>query len=161
MSFKSIREFITLLEDKGQLRRISTPVSADLEITEVTDRVSKQGGPALLFENVEGFDIPVESEGEVHALVLENQSQFVIQEIHVHADPSFASGSSLQIASNLEPQARWELNSFTSGDYITFVRERPDGRALSVTTAAPVYVDAPWYRVLLLDDAFRVLEPEQ
>jgi hypothetical protein len=103
----------------------------------------------------------VESEGEVHALVLENQSQFVIQEIHVHADPSFASGSSLQIASNLEPQARWELNSFTSGDYITFVRERPDGRALSVTTAAPVYVDAPWYRVLLLDDAFRVLEPEQ
>ena len=59
MHFKNIREFITLLEDRGELRRISTPVSADLEITEVTDRVSKRGGPALLFENVEGFDIPV------------------------------------------------------------------------------------------------------
>ena len=59
MNFKSIREFITLLEDRGELRRISTPVSTDMEITEVTDRVSKQGGPALLFENVEGFDIPV------------------------------------------------------------------------------------------------------
>ena len=108
-----------------------------------------------------GFDVPVESAGEVHSLRLENQSQFVIQEIHVHADPSFASGSSLQIASNLEPQATWEITSFTSGDYITFVRERPDGRALSVTTAEPVYVDAPWYRVLMLDDAFRVLEPDQ
>ena len=59
MRFKDIREFITLLDRRGELRRISVPVSRDLEITEIADRVSKQGGPALLFERVEGYDIPV------------------------------------------------------------------------------------------------------
>jgi len=59
MAFYDLREFIALLEKRGQLRRISAPVSADLEITEITDRVSKAGGPALLFENVRGYDIPV------------------------------------------------------------------------------------------------------
>ncbi len=59
MRFKDIREFITLLDSRGELRRISVPVSRDLEITEIADRVSKQGGPALLFERVEGYDIPV------------------------------------------------------------------------------------------------------
>ena len=59
MSFKDIREFVAFLEDKGQLTRIKTPVSCELEITEICDRVVKSGGPALLFENVEGYDIPV------------------------------------------------------------------------------------------------------
>ena len=55
MAFKDLREFITFLEDKGDLRRITTCVSHELEITEITDRVIKSGGPALLFENVNGF----------------------------------------------------------------------------------------------------------
>ena len=59
MKFKDLREFITFLEAKGDLRRITTPVHHQLEITEITDRVIKSGGPALLFENVTGFDIPV------------------------------------------------------------------------------------------------------
>ena len=59
MNFKDLRDFISFLEAKGELRRIATPVSADLEITEICDRTVKQGGPALLFENVEGYDIPV------------------------------------------------------------------------------------------------------
>ena len=59
MKFKDIREFIAFLDEKGELRRISVPVSRDLEITEIADRVVKSGGPALLFENVEGFDMPV------------------------------------------------------------------------------------------------------
>ncbi len=62
MAFDDLRDFIAHLESKGQLRRITAPVSRDLEITEITDRVVK--GPAeknvaLLFERVEGFDIPV------------------------------------------------------------------------------------------------------
>ncbi len=62
MAFKSLHEFVALLEERGQLRRIAAPVSAELEITEITDRVSK--GPdgqnvALLFENVKGYDLPV------------------------------------------------------------------------------------------------------
>jgi len=51
MAYKDLREFITRLEREGELRRISAEVDVDLEITEITDRVSKAGGPALLFEN--------------------------------------------------------------------------------------------------------------
>lgn len=59
MRFKDLREFVSFLESKGELRRIKTPVSCELEITEITDRVIKSGGPALLFENVEGYDMPL------------------------------------------------------------------------------------------------------
>ncbi len=59
MKFKDLREFISFLERKDALRRIRTPVSCELEITEITDRVIKSGGPALLFENVEGYETPV------------------------------------------------------------------------------------------------------
>ena len=59
MSFKDLREFISFLEGKGELRRVRTPVSRDLEITELADRTVKSGGPALYFENVDGFDMPV------------------------------------------------------------------------------------------------------
>jgi 4-hydroxy-3-polyprenylbenzoate decarboxylase len=48
------------LEKAGELRRVKAPVDPILEITEITDRVSKRGGPALLFENVKGHpQIPV------------------------------------------------------------------------------------------------------
>jgi 4-hydroxy-3-polyprenylbenzoate decarboxylase len=59
---KDLREFIKLLETRGQLQRINPPVSAHLEITEITDRISKSpqvNNKALLFENVIGSDIPV------------------------------------------------------------------------------------------------------
>ena len=59
MSFKDLREFISFLEEKGELRRVKTPVSRDLEITELADRTVKAGGPALFFENVDGYDMPV------------------------------------------------------------------------------------------------------
>ena len=59
MNFKDLRDFIAFLESKGDLRRITTPVSPELEITEICDRTVKNGGPALLFENVEGYDMPV------------------------------------------------------------------------------------------------------
>ena len=59
MKFKNLREYITYLEQKGDLRRITTQVDWDLEITEISDRMVKSGGPALLFENVIGYDTPV------------------------------------------------------------------------------------------------------
>ncbi|HEX9057943.1 MAG TPA: hypothetical protein VF818_10470, partial [Ktedonobacterales bacterium] len=43
MAFRDLREFIAFLEQRGQLVRVQTPVKADLEITEITDRVSKAG----------------------------------------------------------------------------------------------------------------------
>src|SRR5918998_3397147 len=60
-SYADLHEFVAYLERRGQLKRIKTPVSAELEITEITDRVSKSkdGNYALLFEKVQGYDIPV------------------------------------------------------------------------------------------------------
>jgi len=62
VSFTDLREFVAHLEKRGRLRRVTVPVSRDLEITEITDRVSK-GPPeqnvALLFERVQDFDMPV------------------------------------------------------------------------------------------------------
>jgi 4-hydroxy-3-polyprenylbenzoate decarboxylase len=59
MAYSDLREFIKVLEKNRELKRITMPVSSDQEITEITDRVSKAGGPALLFENVDGRTIPV------------------------------------------------------------------------------------------------------
>jgi 4-hydroxy-3-polyprenylbenzoate decarboxylase len=50
VAYKDLREFIGRLEREGELKRIPVEVDVDLEITEITDRVSKAGGPALLFE---------------------------------------------------------------------------------------------------------------
>ena len=74
MAYDDLRDWISTLDKRGELKRISAEVSPDLEITEITDRVSKigapgktpgrtietrgkysPGGPALLFENVKGF----------------------------------------------------------------------------------------------------------
>ena len=59
MAFKDIQAFMRMLEAKGQLVRVKAEVDADLEITEITDRISKEVGPALLFENVKGSNYPV------------------------------------------------------------------------------------------------------
>jgi len=57
--YKDLREFIRHLEKLGELKRISHPVDPNLEMTEICDRVLRAGGPALLFENPIGYDIPV------------------------------------------------------------------------------------------------------
>ena len=67
MAYDDLRDWIQTLEKHGELKRISEEVSPELEITEITDRVSKigarggaaanmysPGGPALLFENIKG-----------------------------------------------------------------------------------------------------------
>ncbi|MFT2721985.1 menaquinone biosynthesis decarboxylase [Deinococcus sp. A31D244] len=59
MAFPDIQSFMRLLEQRGELIRITTPVSRELEITQIADRMVKQGGPALLFENVLGSAYPV------------------------------------------------------------------------------------------------------
>ena len=59
MAYNSLQDFVQVLAREGELKRISYPVNAALEITEIADRVTKSGGPALLFENVVGKDIPV------------------------------------------------------------------------------------------------------
>src|SRR5258706_16431436 len=52
MAFDSFRDFLNVLDQKGQLTRFSQPVATELEITEIADREMKKpgGGQALLFE---------------------------------------------------------------------------------------------------------------
>ena len=66
MAYSDLREWIAALERAGELKRIKIAVDPVLEIAEITDRVSKSrdqngrlGGPALLFENAKGSDVPV------------------------------------------------------------------------------------------------------
>jgi len=59
MSFSDLRAFTHELEKRGLLKRITTEVSTELEMTEISDRVLRAGGPALLFENVKDSPMPV------------------------------------------------------------------------------------------------------
>lgn len=52
MKYNDLRDFLTLLEQQGELKRITLPVDPHLEITEIADRTLRAGGPALLFENL-------------------------------------------------------------------------------------------------------------
>ncbi|MBD3587096.1 4-hydroxy-3-polyprenylbenzoate decarboxylase [Salinimonas sp. HHU 13199] len=59
MKYKDLRDFIAKLEAQGQLKRISREIDTNLEMTEIADRTLRAGGPALLFENPKGSNIPV------------------------------------------------------------------------------------------------------
>jgi 4-hydroxy-3-polyprenylbenzoate decarboxylase len=59
MQYKDLRDFIAQLEARGELRRITQEIDPYLEMTEICDRTLRAGGPALLFENAKGSDIPV------------------------------------------------------------------------------------------------------
>jgi 4-hydroxy-3-polyprenylbenzoate decarboxylase len=59
MKYRDLRDFVQQLESLGELKRIITEVDPHLEMTEICDRVLRAGGPALLFENPKGYDVPV------------------------------------------------------------------------------------------------------
>jgi len=59
MAYRDLQEFVRFLEERSLLKRITQEVDPVLEISEITDRVTKGGGPALLFENVKGSSMPL------------------------------------------------------------------------------------------------------
>jgi 4-hydroxy-3-polyprenylbenzoate decarboxylase len=59
MKYRDLRDFITQLERRGELKRIAVEVDPRLEMTEICDRTLKVGGPAILFEKPKGHIIPV------------------------------------------------------------------------------------------------------
>lgn len=59
MKYKDLRDFISLLEQRGELVRVTAEVDPYLEMTEISDRTLRSAGPALLFENPKGYDMPV------------------------------------------------------------------------------------------------------
>jgi 4-hydroxy-3-polyprenylbenzoate decarboxylase len=59
MKYRDLRDFIRLLEEQGELKRIDAEVDPHLEMTEICDRTLRAGGPALLFERPKGHEVPV------------------------------------------------------------------------------------------------------
>ncbi len=59
MKYKDLRDFLRLLEQRGELARVRQPVDPHLEMTEICDRALRAGGPAILFENPKGHAMPV------------------------------------------------------------------------------------------------------
>ncbi|MGH9825921.1 MAG: menaquinone biosynthesis decarboxylase, partial [Blastocatellia bacterium] len=59
MAYRDLRVFLARLEREGELKRITAEVDPVLEITEITNRCTKAGGPALLFEHPKGSNVPV------------------------------------------------------------------------------------------------------
>src|SRR5690349_15750796 len=59
MPYASLRDFMARLEQAGRLVRVKAPVSPVLEMTEIQTRLLAEQGPAVLFENVTGYDMPM------------------------------------------------------------------------------------------------------
>src|SRR6478735_1075464 len=59
MAHADLQDLLDEFERDGDLRRVKAEVDPHLEVTEIVDRVVRSGGPALLFENVKGSDIPL------------------------------------------------------------------------------------------------------
>ncbi len=59
MEYRDLRDFVAQLEQMGELKRIGRQIDPNLEITEISDRVLRAGGPALLFEKAGESDIPL------------------------------------------------------------------------------------------------------
>ncbi|MGB0733319.1 MAG: 4-hydroxy-3-polyprenylbenzoate decarboxylase [Pontibacterium sp.] len=57
--YRDLRDFMDMLEARGELKRIKQEIDPNLEMTEIADRTLRAGGPALLFENPKGYNIPV------------------------------------------------------------------------------------------------------
>ena len=72
IAYRNLQEFVKRLSEEGELLRITEEVSPELEITEITDRVVKCEGPALLFEKVKGYEMPVLTNafGSLHRISL-------------------------------------------------------------------------------------------
>ena len=59
MPIEDIHELVEILEKAGELKKISTEVDSELELAEILRRTMYDNGPALFFENVKGYDMPV------------------------------------------------------------------------------------------------------
>ena len=59
MPIEDIHELVEVLEKAGELKRVSTEVDSELELAEILRRTMYDNGPALLFEKVKGYDMPV------------------------------------------------------------------------------------------------------
>ena len=142
MSGNDLRSFLRAIEAVGELRRISVPVDPHLEITEICQRVVREEGPALVFERVEGSELP---------LVINVFGSRRRLEIALGGPPAAIGESFLRLAEDLMPPSLGKLVSHGKdllrlrgmkprrirGGPVREVSEEPDLGRLPVLTCWP------------------------
>ncbi|MGH7715215.1 MAG: UbiD family decarboxylase domain-containing protein, partial [Vulcanimicrobiaceae bacterium] len=145
MSFDSLDAFVAELQRHGELVQISAEVDPYLEISEITNRVVKAGGPALLFTNVRGSDVRVltnqfGSERRM-AMVFDAQNlDEVASRLRRLLDFSVPESLASKIAklASLAPLASAVPKTVNGGSCQNVVIENPDLNALPVLTTWPL-----------------------
>jgi 4-hydroxy-3-polyprenylbenzoate decarboxylase len=146
MPFGSLGEFIDALRDAGELHVVPASVDPRLEISEITDRVVKSGGPALLFTNVQGSSFPVlTNQFGTHrrmamALGAANLDEVAarIRKLIDLAPPAGSFAGKLRGALRLAPFANAIPRTRREGRVHEVVRDDPDLTKLPVLTTWPL-----------------------
>ena len=144
MPYNSLSNFVQVLENAGELRRISYPVKAELEIAEIADRVMKAGGPALLFENVSGKNIPllINAFGSIKRMAMAlgvNDIEEVAKKIAklVQIQPPKTFKEKIQLAGELIKLAGLPPKIVKDGACREVIQHHPDLTILPVLTCWP------------------------
>src|SRR5437764_3159066 len=101
--FHSLQDFLKFLESEGELRRISVPVDPNLEVSEIAVRSMREGGKALVFENIIGSKYPL----AMNILASDRRVELAIGE-----DPNELGEKLLHVAEELmppKPSKMWRL----------------------------------------------------
>ncbi len=146
MPFESLRAFVDALDRAGQLRTVAAQVDRRLEIAEITDRVVKAGGPALLFTNVRGSKYPVlTNQFGTHrrmAMALDaehlNEVGARVRKLLDLAPPGSSMGERLGAVMRLAPLANAAPRVVRDGSCQDVVDREPDLRKLPVLTTWPL-----------------------
>ena len=144
MPYNSLHDFVQALERQGELRRIDYPVKTELEIAEIADRVMKTGGPALLFENVAGKQIPIliNAFGSMKRMALAlgvQDIEEIAREIEklIKTKPPKSFKDKLNLLSELIRLAGVPPKIVKEGDCQEMVHREPDLNILPVLTCWP------------------------
>jgi 4-hydroxy-3-polyprenylbenzoate decarboxylase len=145
MAFDSLRAFVDALDRAGELHRIEAPVDPRLEISEISDRVVKAGGPALYFSNVKGSRFPVltnqfGTQSRMAMALGARTLEEVAQRMRSMLDFSIPASAMDRIGKllSLAPLASAIPKTVSSGSCQEVVVNDPDLRQLPVLTTWPL-----------------------
>jgi 4-hydroxy-3-polyprenylbenzoate decarboxylase len=144
MAYNSLADFVQVLQQQGELKRITYPVRTELEIAEIADRVMKRAGPALFFENVIGKQIPVliNAFGSAKRMALAlgvGDVEEIAREIEklVHIKPPKLFKDKLKLLSQLVRLAGIPPKVVKDGSCQEVIHREPDLNLLPVLTCWP------------------------
>ena len=144
MAYNSLADFVQVLAQRGELKRITYPVKAELEITEIADRVMKDGGPALLFEDVVGKKIPalINAFGSAKRMALAlgvSDVEEIAQEVEklVQTKPPKSFKDKLKLLSQLMRLAGIPPKVIKNGPCQEVIHREPDLNLLPILTCWP------------------------